>query len=42
MFGMSRMLSDEELEVLRRIRRRHRPRKRIGYIRKIRVIKGRE
>ncbi len=30
------MLSDEELEVLRRIRRR------IGYIRKIKVIKGRE
>jgi len=39
---MSRMLSDEELEVLRRLRKIFRPRKRIGYIRKIKVIEGRK
>jgi len=36
------MLSDDELEVLRKLRKIFRHRKRIGYMRKIKVIKGRE
>ena len=37
---LSRMLSDEELEVLRRLRRISRPRKKLGYMRKILVVSG--
>ena len=36
---MARPLSDEELRVLREFRRLARPRKRLGYMRKIMVIK---
>ena len=34
----SRMLSDEELQVLRSLRRISKPKKRLGYMRKILVI----
>lgn len=36
---MVRRLSDEELEVLRRFRRLAGPRKKLGYMRKVLVIK---
>ena len=36
---MGRLLSDEELRVLRELRRLARPRKRLGYMRKILVIR---
>ena len=38
---LSRVLSDEELQVLRILRRISRPRKRLGYMRKILVISER-
>jgi len=39
---LPKALSDEELEVLRRLRRISRPKKRLGYIKKILVIPQRK
>jgi len=39
---LPKALSDEELEVLRRLRRISRPRKRLGYMKKVLVIPQRK
>ena len=36
---MSRILSDDILEVMRRIRKYTRPRKRLGYLRKLYIVR---